>query len=245
MEIKLIEFEFGMTQNLGDYTNTRPSVKLVAELAEGEDVDIALESLTVTAVQTVHGLVDDELEAAGRRVKYYDGPLYQVNYSDVRQCILILPITAALPNESNWRHADQWQKASYDFPAEMRRGAAWAAAEQRALKMGYTAYQSVDDIPPLPDPGPEPLWHVKGLEPGFKRLGIRDEATMEELAQLDHVTDAYLNHLYRTNAEYKLGDEQRLELIRSNAPWPPIEDEPEEDDEDDWDEEEDEDEDTF
>jgi hypothetical protein len=32
MQIKEVSFEFGMTQNLGDYTNARPSVKLVAEL---------------------------------------------------------------------------------------------------------------------------------------------------------------------------------------------------------------------
>ena len=66
MKVTHIEVEFGMTQNLGDYTNTRPSVKLTAELSEDDKPDLALYHLAVLARTAVQEIVDDELELAGR-----------------------------------------------------------------------------------------------------------------------------------------------------------------------------------
>ena len=68
MKITLVEFEFGMTQNLGDYTNTRPSVKLVAEVGEDDAPDLVLHHLAALARTAVHDIVDNELELAGRQV---------------------------------------------------------------------------------------------------------------------------------------------------------------------------------
>ncbi|MBE2200495.1 MAG: hypothetical protein IAE79_17905 [Anaerolinea sp.] len=227
MEIKLIEFEFGMTQNLGDYTNTRPSVKLVAELAEGDDVDIALESLTTTAVQTVHGLVDDEMEAAGRRVKYYNGPLFRVHYSDVRECVLISSTHADLPQEANWRDRDKWSRASHDHPDEMRHYVAVMVANRCAIETGYLIYESVVDIPALPDPDPEPLWHKKDLEQDLKALRI-DGALWEELAALDWVTSQYTTELRRQLWGEYPPSEEIVALIRGNAAVRPSVDEDDE-----------------
>lgn len=242
MQIEVIEFEFGMTQNLGDYSNTRPSLKLVARLTEGEDVDIALEALTATAVQTVHGLVDDELEQSGREVKYTFEQLYQVSRSDVRKCVIVFPAGTKLPNEKTWREGDSWRRPHHvdrPHPDNMRIQLAQYVAMAESENTGHELVYSDGDmshIPPLPDPGPQPAWNAKGLEQAFRSLRLTDETVWLELAELEHVTRDYLNGLYNSDAERKLTSDELVALIRSGQPFG----EPEDEDEDEYDEDEEE-----
>lgn len=249
MQIELVEFEFGMTQNLGDYSNTRPSLKLVARLTEGEDVDIALEALTATAVQTVHGLVDDELEQSGREVKYTFEQLYQVSRSDVRACVVIFPAGKKLPEEKTWREADIWRRPYHvdrQYPNKMRIELAQYIADVEAENTGFELVHLSDgdmsQIPPLPDPGPQPAWHAKNLEKGLRQLHIMDEATRGELGELEHVTREYLDALYNKDAERRLTGDELVALIRSGQPFGETAPEPEDEEEDEYQEDYDDDE---
>lgn len=200
MQIRQVEIEFGMTQNLGDYSNTRPSVKLVAELNEGDDVQAAIDELTLRATTTVHNLVDDELERHDKEVIYHTGPLYQVKYSDLRKCVVLFT-NVELPIERTWKEADSWSWSRNGYLSRMRYETAKSHAERIAHEKGYVLvyaslpYDLQRYLPPLPDPGPEPMWHKKQLESHLRRLNI-NESDWEELAALDHVND---NFLYQVN----------------------------------------------
>lgn len=231
MKVTHIEVEFGMTQNLGDYTNTRPSVKLTAELSEDDKPDLALYHLAVLARTAVQEIVDDELELAGRQVKYYRGPLYRVWHSQLRECVVIARPSETPPQEENWKQRDSWNSyiPEREFPTYMR----WETAQEAATlvqAVGWGVYDCSDGdfsrIPPLPDPGPEPLWHQKSLASFLRNLHI-DEALWEELAALDHVTQAYLRDLYHTVG--RPYGEELVTLIRENRP---VDNEPEPDDDD-------------
>lgn len=218
MRVTEITFEFGMTQNLGDYTNTRPSVKLVAEVGEDEPTHVVVTELAQQAIATVHAIVDDELEAAGRQVKYHRGLLYRVWHSALRECVVLTRSGEQPPKEENWKHRDNWNSyiPEREFPTYMR----WETAQEAARLVqdtGWGIYDCTDGdfsaIPPLPDPGPEPMWHQKDLEYFLRNMRI-DEAVWEELAALDHVTNDYLRDLYHTTGRPR-GDEL-LAHIRSN-----------------------------
>jgi len=243
MQITEITVKMGMTQNLGDYTNCRPEIELRATLNEGDDPDVALNQLIADTRQQLHDVVDDELEAAGREVKYFTGPLFRTAYSDVRQVIVICLDAVELPAEKNWKIGDMWQR-SYDRPARMRLETAMRAATELADKTGYPVHLATTpdaalQLPPLPDAGPEPAWHAKGLRNALQAMRLPEEHW--NLAELAHVDEDYLRHLYRTNLEQE-PLAVRLAVIGGNLPWPedPPEDVPMDDE---WDEEEEEEED--
>lgn len=245
MKVTQIEFEFGMTQNLGDYTNTRPSIKLVAELTEGDDPDQVLGELRHYAIGVVHNIVDNELEAAGRQVKYHTGPLYRVWYSEKRQCVVLTHSEKKPPQEENWKERDHWAShiSGRDFPTNMR----WETVQEAASlaqKPGWGVYDCTDgdfsDIPPLPDAGPEPIWHQKNLQTPLRHMDIDDDL-WEELAELEHVTEEYLHRVRSEKYSYNYGrdslrGEELLAFIRENRPF---DTEPEPDEDDDYDDDED------
>ncbi|MCB8942517.1 MAG: hypothetical protein H6658_01955 [Ardenticatenaceae bacterium] len=245
MRYKTVGLKFGMTQNLGDYTNTRPEVELVAELSDDDDVHQALGELSGLATTTVHNLVDDELEFAGREVKYSTEQLYQVRYSKLRRCVVIFPAGLDLPVERTWKEADSWNSAGHSWPSRMRLATAEKAAnqcrEESYVLVFFPHAKNVDSnqLPALPDPGPEPVWYTKGLADLFGRLQIRDKDVWEELALLPHVTADYLQALYNADAERRNSTQGLIAIIRDNKPWPPVrelaEPEDDEDDDEDWD----------
>ena len=91
MKISRITVGFSETCNLGDYSNTKPSIELTADLETGDDVLEVIDHLTTLANQTLHKHIDEELERVGKSPKYYDGPLYSVYSSYKYNYILIVP----------------------------------------------------------------------------------------------------------------------------------------------------------
>lgn len=247
MKVTSVEFEFGMTQNLGDYTNTRPSVKLVAEVDEDDDPSKVLDDLMGRAILAVHHIVDEELEAAGRQVKYYRGPLYRVWHSELRRCVVITEAEDEPPIEENWKHRDHWSSyiSGHNFPTNMR----WETARRASLQVQKDDWVFIDcsdgdfsTIPPLPDAGPEPLWHQKDLDYYLRNMRI-DTTVWESLAALEHVTKGYLQEVYHRKYG-RLSPDDLLIFIRENQPFEVVEPEPEpedgydeDEDYDDWDHE--------
>ncbi|MCA9935975.1 MAG: hypothetical protein H6662_15705 [Ardenticatenaceae bacterium] len=223
MQIEKITVKFGMTQNLGNYTNCRPEIELQAIIDEHDDPAWEIAALREMAVEMVHKLVDDELEQAGEPPKYTKEPLYSVFYAIKRGIVVVSPAGAKLPEISNWLENDAWSR-QYDMPPQMRLSTAMEKAALLAREHDYTLLDcsagNFGDIPSLPDPGPEPTWHAKSLKRPFEHLQI-PETEWEELAVLEHVTDGYLSMLYHHNLERE-PLETRLTIIRENAPWPPV-----------------------
>ncbi|MCB8988967.1 MAG: hypothetical protein H6661_14595 [Ardenticatenaceae bacterium] len=245
MQITEITVKMGMTQNLGDYTNCRPEIELRATLNEDDDPDIELNDLVAETRRRLHAVVDDELEAAGREVKYFVGPLFRTVYSDVRQVIVVRLDKVELPAESNWKFRDEWRH-DHRFPVRMRLKTAELAADALRDEKGYPVFIATTPsadlqlLPPLPDVDPEPAWHAKGLRHALLNLRLPEEHW--NVAELDHVDEDYLRRLYHNNLEQE-PLAVRLEVIRENRPWPqdPPEDVPMDDEDwedDDWNEDE-------
>lgn len=92
MRITQISINFTETCNLGDYSNTKPSVELTALLEPGDDPHAVLDELTGMAKETLHAKIDDELELVGRSPKYYQGPLFEVVYGYHYRYVAVLPV---------------------------------------------------------------------------------------------------------------------------------------------------------
>ena len=220
MEIKEIRIKYGMTQNLGDYTNCRPEIEITAVISPTDDVTDVLAELDGLATEHVHNVIDDELEAAGQEVKYYTGQLYRVAHNKVRKCIVVYPVGAELPDEPTWKTQDRWETGRFGWPDKMRMGTAKRQVSNLAdLHPDYDMISFPGDlIPPMPNDGPEPAWHIKNLKIMFERLQIPEEH-WEELGELDHIDYDYLQYVYNLDLETTPLDE-RLFIIRENAPIP-------------------------
>lgn len=161
MEILEIKVKYGMTQNLGDYTNCRPEIEVSARLTAGDDVEETVLDLVKLARDQVREIVDDELEAAGHSPKYYNGQLFKVSRSEKRNCIVVYPEHLELPREKNWKESDYWQGDG------LYHGVRPETAVAAAVKLGERypnmmlvncARGDFSELPPLPDPGPESLF---------------------------------------------------------------------------------------
>ncbi|MBX3014837.1 MAG: hypothetical protein KF832_25175 [Caldilineaceae bacterium] len=91
MHITQITINFSETCNLGDYSNTKPSVELTAQLDVTDDVHVVLDELVTTAKGVIHEKIDNELERVGKPPKYWDGERYDVIYSYRNQFVAIVP----------------------------------------------------------------------------------------------------------------------------------------------------------
>ena len=87
MRITRIVLNFTETCNLGDYSNTKPSLELMADLEPGDDVQAVIGQLSTIAKETLRAKIDEELEVVGKSPKYYQGPLYSVYMSHRYNCI--------------------------------------------------------------------------------------------------------------------------------------------------------------
>lgn len=220
MKVKEVTIEYGVTQSLGDYSNTRPSIRVTAEVDEGEDLQQVIDGLSAQAQAYIHRIVDDELEANGRRVKYSKEPRYRIWRSLSRGVFVLAPVGVTMPEESTWRDKDIWRRATFDghAPDEMRLEKAreellYISREDPDYAIIDCSDGDLSSIPPLPDPGPEPLWSQKGIAELLRSMNIH-ESEWESLAELEHVTADWLGEVKR---EMGWGTRPRefLEVIRS------------------------------
>lgn len=58
MQVKTVTFEYGMTYNLGNYSSTKQSVSLTAELSEGDDEGDALDELRNQAANQIRTAIN-------------------------------------------------------------------------------------------------------------------------------------------------------------------------------------------
>ncbi|MCB8945849.1 MAG: hypothetical protein H6658_19040 [Ardenticatenaceae bacterium] len=239
MQITNITVSYSRVQSLGNYSNVKSGASLTATVEDEDDFDEVERILVMLAKATVHNEIDDALEMDGGSPKFYDGPLYRVRINDERQAIVILPAEGVeMPDESNWKTRDRW----YSVSGGVRLQTAVKRAAEKADDGLYQVYDcsngDLSIIAPLPDPGPEPMWHSKGLRRNFENLYLDNESVMEELAGLEHVNKDYLNFLYSNDAERKLGHNELIDLIRHNKPLPEtaVGDDSYEDEDDDEDE---------
>ena len=208
MQVKTITVEFGMTQNLGDYSNVRPLVAITADLDQGDDPAAVLQALQGQVRTEVETAVDTALEQAGQSPRFYQGTLFTVFYSEVRRCVVIVPSDTTLPHEATWRDEDKW-RVQPSHPRQMRLPTALHLAQTLAQQKGYALVDGCDgsltDLPPLPDAGPEPVWHQKGVGRLLRWLGI-EEAQWEALAALSWVTPAYLREVRTGHSDLSATD---------------------------------------
>jgi hypothetical protein len=111
--------------------------------------------------------------AHGRTARYCGDTLYEVRRNDDRQCIVALPSGFDLPEDINWKTRDHWRGVHHytgrEYPGRMRRHTAAELLEVVRVNspdyvVVFSTMGDLSDLPPLPDPGPEPLWHQKNLE---------------------------------------------------------------------------------
>lgn len=201
MKITEITVRIHETANLGDYSNYKPEVELRASLDVTDVADVVLGQLISQATDAIADLVDDALERNGRSPKYAE-PLFCVRFNELRRCIVLYRRGIDLPKEKTWRDQDHWYSDDVDsYPSTMRFNTAQKLAYELRHAKGFPIFfvNEVDDLeslPPLPDPGPEPLWSQKGLKAWLDRLNV-PESEWDMLAALPHVTHEHINAVYR------------------------------------------------
>lgn len=104
MRITQITINFTETCNLGDYSNTKPSVELTAILDAGDDVQAVLGELVATAKGVIHDKIDDELERVDKPPKYWQGDRYDVIYSHTTRFVAIVPAATITQLDGGYYH---------------------------------------------------------------------------------------------------------------------------------------------
>jgi len=107
MRIKKIVVSHMETQNLGDYSNVKPSVTLEAELGEGENVSETIKTLQAQAQQAVQQQVDNAFEAIDDPPKYYSGPRFAMIVNSRED------LAAIVPDEALSNLINGWDGLSY------------------------------------------------------------------------------------------------------------------------------------
>ena len=78
MRITRVVLNFTETCNLGDYSNTKPSLELMADLEPGDDVQAVISQLSDIAKESLRTKIDEELEQVGRPAKYSTEPRFDL-----------------------------------------------------------------------------------------------------------------------------------------------------------------------
>lgn len=78
MRMTQVEVVYSYTYNLGNYSNVRPSIKLTAELAEGDNEAEVRRELMESARHQAEAEIDRALEQQGSVPKFYPGPRYSL-----------------------------------------------------------------------------------------------------------------------------------------------------------------------
>lgn len=226
MRITEITVRIHETVNLGDYSNYKSEVELRASLDVTDEADVVLGQLTSQATDQIADLVDDALERNGRSPKYAE-TLFCVRFNELRRCIVLYRRGIDLPKEKTWRDEDHWHSDyAGSYPSTMRFKTAQSLAYELRRTKDFPIFivnevDTLESIPPLPDPGPEPSWSIKKLESGLTALKIPKKA-WEQVGELPHVDVAYLEHFYnwyRRTSHY-LSAEQMVDMfLTGKTPW--------------------------
>lgn len=125
MRITQVTINFTETCNLGDYSNTKPSIEIQALLEAGDDVHAVIDELVTTAQAVIHEKIDAELERVDKPVKYSTDPLYDVIYSSRTNLVAIVPAGPA----------QQFDGGYYPAALGIRYAAAFRRANQQLKQM--------------------------------------------------------------------------------------------------------------
>lgn len=224
MRITTIAIKLGETVNLGNYSNYRPEISATAEIGLGENVEREMTRLTRVVQEQLEDLVDDALEQAEMEPKY-TSQLFGVRINRLRGAVVVYDKRLTLPEQETWRDKDRWERET-GLGHFMRLDSAVAAANEVRNRTGFIEcfaerQEQFDELPDLPDPGPEPLWYVKKLQSGLTALSIPKEA-WDGAASLPHVDVTYLDNFYqwyRRSPRY-LTTERMVEMfIAGETPW--------------------------
>jgi len=96
MKITEIEAGYAETLSLPGYNNVRPSMRLVAQVEEGEADWLVRLNLQVQTREAVQAEIDNVLVAIGKAPRYSSEPRYQVMES------VQLRVVAVLPDDQDW-----------------------------------------------------------------------------------------------------------------------------------------------
>ncbi len=96
MRITQVTVDFTETCNIGDYSNTKPSIELTAVLDAADDVHVVIEDLVTLAKGVLHEKIDEELELVGRAPKYWAGPRFNVIQGPNTNFVAIVPSGSTL-----------------------------------------------------------------------------------------------------------------------------------------------------
>lgn len=91
MRITEIEVSFGLTENLGDYANCRPEVRVKAQLEEGDDYEASVAVLADQARTKVHAEADAMLMKHGQAPRYYEGLRYTARAFVAHKTVVLYP----------------------------------------------------------------------------------------------------------------------------------------------------------
>lgn len=165
MQITQLTITYSRTQSLQGYSNIKPGVSLTAALGDGDDVDIAAQTLLREAHRIVHDQIDSALEHDGQRPMFTSEPLYWIAGNFGRRVYVILPASVSMSDLAKLDHADpEWNYYQNDFhyrgwftvPPTYQR--LQAVLNQISLPDGYDLIFCTDGnlaaIPRLPVPAP-------------------------------------------------------------------------------------------
>lgn len=107
MKITTVTLKYGVTRNMGDYSNIRPEITLSAEVYDGESAEDVLMTLEHYCKKHVNNLVDQALEADGEPPHYYDGPRYTLYTQNVADKLVAIAPVGVLPNWMGHRYANR------------------------------------------------------------------------------------------------------------------------------------------
>lgn len=134
MRITTITVNLTETCNLGDHSNTKPSIELTAQLEATDYPLVVLRELIEMAKGEIRQKIDEELEKAGKSPKYYDGPLFSVYHSGRYGYILVAP--AARPHYLSYEHT---------IVSRVRREVALAKAQEVLVAERERLFDGISD----------------------------------------------------------------------------------------------------
>jgi hypothetical protein len=153
MNIREISVGWSELVSLPGRCNVRPSLGYTAIVEEGESADEVRSELLKQVKTLVRAEIDMALEQHNESPKYYDGPRFQVLYSDRCKAVVIMPDDTNVWPET---FVHRWGS-----PRGMRPQVAREKAVNLATSYGYDYYDcsdgNYDRLPPVPDVEEEEL----------------------------------------------------------------------------------------